>query len=72
MAGRTLFVGNLPDGVRKNEVETLFDRYGHIVDIDIKIPRSPPSFCFVTFEDARDAEDAIRYCDGYIYDGRPL
>ncbi|KAH9299288.1 hypothetical protein KI387_030970, partial [Taxus chinensis] len=34
--------------------------YGPIVDIDLKIPPRPPGYCFIEFEDARDAEDAIR------------
>jgi RNA recognition motif-containing protein len=44
-------------------------RYGRIEDIDIKTPARPPAFAFVTYEDSRDADDAIRSRDGYNYDG---
>ncbi|XP_061376235.1 serine/arginine-rich splicing factor SR30-like [Gastrolobium bilobum] len=44
-------------------------KYGPIIDIDLKIPPRPPGYAFVEFEDARDAEDAIHYRDGYNFDG---
>eukprot|EP01018_Ginkgo_biloba_P013173 Gb_21063 [translate_table: standard] len=46
--------------------------YGPIVDIDLKVPPRPPGYCFIEFEDARDAEDAIRGRDGYSFDGHRL
>ncbi|XXG84247.1 hypothetical protein AAC387_Pa10g1802 [Persea americana] len=71
-SSRTLYVGNLPGDVRESEVEDLFYKYGPIVDIDLKIPPRPPGYAFVEFEDARDAEDAIRGRDGYPFDGHRL
>jgi len=71
-ASRTLYVGNLPGDIREREVEDLFYKYGPIVDIDLKIPPRPPGYCFIEFEDARDAEDAIRGRDGYNFDGNRL
>ncbi|KAL9378947.1 hypothetical protein Peur_027429 [Populus x canadensis] len=68
-ASRTLYVGNLPGDIRLREVEDLFYKYGPIVDIDLKIPPRPPGYAFVEFEEARDAEDAIRGRDGYNFDG---
>ncbi|KAL5196125.1 Serine/arginine-rich splicing factor SR30 [Glycine soja] len=68
-SSRTIYVGNLPGDVRLREVEDLFYKYGPIVDIDLKIPPRPPGYAFVEFEDARDAEDAIQYRDGYNFDG---
>ena len=47
-------------------------RYGRIRDIDIKAPSRPPAFAFITFDDYRDAEDAIRARDGYSFDGLRL
>ncbi|RXI01808.1 hypothetical protein DVH24_015157, partial [Malus domestica] len=44
-------------------------QYGPIVDIDLKIPRKPPGYAFVEFEDPRDADDAIYGRDGYDFDG---
>jgi RNA recognition motif-containing protein len=37
-----VFVGNLPDDVRKSEVEDLFAKYGRMRDIDIKLPKTGP------------------------------
>ncbi|CAM6093904.1 unnamed protein product [Calypogeia fissa] len=71
-ASRTIYVGNLPGDVREREVEDLFYKYGRIVDIDLKLPPRPPGYCFIEFEDARDAEDAIRGRDGYNFDGNRL
>ncbi|KAF8392590.1 hypothetical protein HHK36_022935 [Tetracentron sinense] len=71
-ASRTLYVGNLPGDIREREVEDLFYKYGPIVDIDLKIPPRPPGYAFVQFEDAHDAEDAIRGRDGYNFDGHRL
>ncbi|CAJ1976112.1 unnamed protein product [Sphenostylis stenocarpa] len=68
-SSRTIYVGNLPGDIRLREVEDLFYKYGPIVDIDLKIPPRPPGYAFVEFEDALDAEDAIKYRDGYNFDG---
>lgn len=69
MSCRTLYVGNLPDNITEREVENLFGEYGRIVDIDLK---ALPRYCFVMFEDACDAQDAVRCRDGYNFDGNRL
>lgn len=69
---RTIYVGNLPGDIREREVEDLFYKYGHIMEIDLKIPPRPPGYAFVEFEDSRDAEDAIEGRDGYKFDGQRL
>nr|KJB37416.1 hypothetical protein B456_006G203400 [Gossypium raimondii] len=66
---RTIYVGNLPSDIREWEVEDLFYKYGRILDIELKIPPRPPCYCFVEFDNSRDAEDAIRGRDGYNFDG---
>ncbi|XP_028777407.1 serine/arginine-rich splicing factor SR34A-like [Neltuma alba] len=66
---RTIYVGNLPSDIRESEIEDLFYKYGRILDIELKIPPRPPCYCFVEFDNARDAEDAIRGRDGYNFDG---
>ncbi|GAB4829903.1 Serine/arginine-rich-splicing factor sr34 [Ancistrocladus abbreviatus] len=71
-SSRTLYVGNLPGDIRQKEVEDLFHKYGPITHIDLKIPPRPPGYAFVEFEEARDAEDAIRGRDGYDFDGHRL
>ncbi|KAJ7973331.1 putative Arginine/serine-rich splicing factor [Quillaja saponaria] len=71
-SSRTIYVGNLPGDIRMREVEDLFYKYGAIVDIDLKVPPRPPGYAFVEFEDPRDADDAIRYRDGFSFDGHRL
>ncbi|KAJ0734967.1 putative RNA recognition motif domain, nucleotide-binding alpha-beta plait domain superfamily [Helianthus annuus] len=71
-SSRTLYVGNLPGDIREREVEDLFYKYGPIARIDLKVPPRPPGYAFVEFEEARDAEDAIRGRDGYDFDGHRL
>ncbi|XP_076889024.1 serine/arginine-rich-splicing factor SR34-like [Bidens hawaiensis] len=71
-SSRTLYVGNLPGDIREREVEDLFYKYGPIAHIELKIPPRPPGYAFVEFEDARDADDAIRGRDGYDFDGHKL
>ncbi|XP_043715785.1 serine/arginine-rich splicing factor SR34A-like isoform X2 [Telopea speciosissima] len=71
-SARTIYVGNLPSDIREWEIEDIFYKYGRIVDIELKIPPRPPGYCFVEFENARDAEDAIRGRDGYNFDGHRL
>lgn len=68
-SSRTIYVGNLPGDVRDREIEDLFYKYGRIVDIDLKLPPRPPGYCFIEFEDERDAEDAIKGRDGFVFDG---
>lgn len=71
-SSRTLYVGNLPGDIREREVEDIFYKYGPIAHIDLKIPPRPPGYAFVEFEEARDAEDAIRGRDGYDFEGHRL
>ena len=70
--GTTVYVGNLPNDTREREVEELFDKYGRIRDIDLKLPGRPPAFAFVEFDDPRDAADAVKYRDGYDFGGSRL
>ena len=51
-----IYVGNLPGDVRSREVEDLFETYGKIRDVDIKLPRGDnggPAFAFLEFDDPR-------------------
>ena len=45
-----VFVGNLPEDIKKSELEDIFFKYGEIKDIQIKIPPRPPAFAFITFD----------------------
>ncbi|KAJ8874848.1 hypothetical protein PR048_022737 [Dryococelus australis] len=46
----------------KQELEEAFSYYGPLRNV--WVARNPPGFAFVEFEDARDAEDAVRGLDG--------
>lgn len=63
-----VYVGNLPMDITEREIDDLFYKFGRIRAIDIKTPSRPPAFAFVSFEDRRDAEDAIYERDGYRFD----
>lgn len=57
-----VYIGNLPEGASKTEIEALFNKYGPLKNV--WVARNPPGFAFVEFEDPRDAEDAVRALDG--------
>jgi arginine/serine-rich splicing factor 7 len=62
----TLFVGNLAQDVRERDVEHLFETYGRISRLDMK-----RGYCFLEFDDKRDAEDALRE-DGALLVGNKI
>eukprot|EP00640_Fibrocapsa_japonica_P009987 CAMPEP_0113938808 /NCGR_PEP_ID=MMETSP1339-20121228/5234_1 /TAXON_ID=94617 /ORGANISM="Fibrocapsa japonica" /LENGTH=83 /DNA_ID=CAMNT_0000942095 /DNA_START=120 /DNA_END=367 /DNA_ORIENTATION=- /assembly_acc=CAM_ASM_000762 len=59
---KKLYVGNLDPRATEHDLQDLFSKYGNIRDI--WIARRPPGFAFVTYDDERDAEDAIRDAHG--------
>jgi len=65
---KRIYIGNLPQDIRRGEIEDLFDRYGTINSVDIHASYDP-AFAFVEFDDPRDAEDAIKEQDGKRYRG---
>jgi len=67
-----VYIGNLPHNVRERDVEDLFYKYGAISFIDIKGGQQGPPFAFIKYDDPRDASDAVKYRDGYDYDGYRL
>lgn len=64
-----VYVGDLGSNATKQELEDAFSYYGALRNV--WVARNPPGFAFVEFEDARDAEDAIRGLDGRTICGRP-
>lgn len=67
-----IYVGNLPIDIKESELDDLFYKYGKIREIDLKAPARPPAFAFISFDDVRDAEDAVRGRDNYNFDGYRL
>ena len=62
------FITFLPVDASKREVEDLFDRFGKIRYLEVKHVERPPGFAFLEYEDARDAEDAVRKLNGSKFD----
>ena len=59
--GTTLYLRNLSDRVRYEDIRKLFSKYGRLVDVTIPLDyysRQPKGYCFIEFEDPRDAEKA--------------
>ncbi|MEE6475795.1 hypothetical protein FKM82_010859 [Ascaphus truei] len=58
----SLFVRNVADGTRPEDLRREFGRYGPIVDVYVPLDfynRRPRGFAYIQFEDVRDAEDAL-------------
>lgn len=54
-----VYVGGLSHRARERDVEKFFRKYGRIKEISLK-----NGYCFVEFEDYRDADDAVYECNG--------
>ncbi|KAL8270207.1 hypothetical protein Esti_005882 [Eimeria stiedai] len=63
--GRKVYVGNLDPEATSTELDEIFRRYGKLSNI--WVARNPPGFAFITFEDARDARDAVEATDGILH-----
>lgn len=71
----SLYVRNVPDGTRDDELRSLFSKYGPISDVYIPLDyytRRPRGFAYIQFLDPRDADDAMYYLDGTRFYGREL
>ncbi|XP_029475759.1 serine/arginine-rich splicing factor 10 isoform X2 [Rhinatrema bivittatum] len=71
----SLFVRNIADDTRSEELRREFGRYGPIVDVYVPLDfytRRPRGFAYVQFEDVRDAEDALHNLDKKWICGRQI
>ncbi|KAK1939841.1 putative splicing factor, arginine/serine-rich 3 [Babesia divergens] len=68
--GKKVYIGNLNPDATVEDVESLFSKFGTISNV--WVARRPPGFAFVTFEDTRDASDAIEELDGSEFRGQNL
>lgn len=71
----TLFVGNVPYAFLMRDVEELMERSGRVRHVTLPMDRVTGrnrGYCFVEFDERRDAEDAISKFQDYMLDGRPL
>ena len=69
MKDAVVFVGNLPLDIKEWELIDLFEKYGDIRHVDLKLPSRPPGFAFIQFSDPRHARAAVESRDGYDFYG---
>ncbi|KAI8881916.1 RNA-binding domain-containing protein [Backusella circina FSU 941] len=55
-----LYVGKVSRHVREGDLRDLFSRYGRLRDLSLK-----NYYAFIEYDNVRDADDAIKYLDGY-------
>ncbi|XP_041837254.1 msx2-interacting protein isoform X2 [Melanotaenia boesemani] len=63
-ATRTLFIGNLEKTTGYQQLLDIFQRFGEIVDIDIKKVNGVPQYAFVQYFDIASVCKAIKKMDG--------
>ncbi|XP_059184213.1 msx2-interacting protein isoform X2 [Centropristis striata] len=63
-ATRTLFIGNLEKTTSYQQLLDIFQRFGEIVDIDIKKVSGVPQYAFVQYSDIASVCKAIKKMDG--------
>ncbi|XP_029007120.1 msx2-interacting protein isoform X2 [Betta splendens] len=63
-ATRTLFIGNLEKTTSYQQLLDIFQRFGEIVDIDIKKVNGVPQYAFVQYSDIASVCKAIKKMDG--------
>ncbi|XP_028281244.1 serine/arginine-rich splicing factor 10 isoform X2 [Parambassis ranga] len=71
----SLFVRNIADESRPEDLRREFGRYGPVVDVYIPLDfytRRPRGFAYIQFEDVRDAEDALHNLDRKWVCGRQI
>ena len=70
-----LFVGNLPYDATEEEIRQHFSPAGNLSYVSIPLDRETRKkrgFAFVEFEDAQQAQEAIRQFNNQPFKGRPL
>ncbi|GLD91925.1 hypothetical protein PINS_up000458 [Pythium insidiosum] len=73
--GNNVYVANLAIRMGQPDLEELFGKFGRIERCEVildPVTRESRGFAFVTFEDVRDAEDAVKEMNGKEIQGRRL
>mmetsp|Transcript_20401 Transcript_20401/g.24519 ORF Transcript_20401/g.24519 Transcript_20401/m.24519 type:complete len:255 (+) Transcript_20401:3-767(+) len=71
----TLYVGNMAFTTRTEHVLALFGQIGPVAKVVLGLDRfkkTPCGFCFVEYEERRDALDAISDLSGTMLGGKPI
>jgi transformer-2 protein len=73
--GNNLYVANLPHRLTQTDLEELFAKFGRLDKCEVildPVTRESRGFGFVTFEDVRDASDAVTELNGKEIQGRRI
>ena len=60
--GTRVYVGGLVEGIKKEDLEREFDKYGKLNSVWVAL--NPPGFAFIEFENLQEAEDACSAMNG--------
>lgn len=60
--GTRVYVGGLVEGIKKEDLEREFDKYGKLNSVWVAL--NPPGFAFIEFESLQEAEDACSAMNG--------
>ncbi|GBO98332.1 RNA-binding protein Rsf1 [Eumeta japonica] len=60
--GTKVYVGGLIEGIKKEDLEREFDKYGKLNSVWVAL--NPPGFAFIEFENSQEAEDACSAMNG--------
>ncbi|OQR72778.1 hypothetical protein BIW11_01240 [Tropilaelaps mercedesae] len=65
-----IFVGGIGDNVNKEDLESVFSKYGRLTNV--WVAQNPPGFAFVDFGESQHATDAVQQMDGQELNGSTL
>ena len=70
-----LYVAHLTRNVTKDHVFEIFSVYGHVKSVDLPMDRfnfMPRGFAYVEYDEADDADTALKHMDGGQIDGQEI
>ncbi|TYZ57409.1 hypothetical protein PybrP1_011517 [[Pythium] brassicae (nom. inval.)] len=73
--GNNLYIANLPHSLVEADLEELFSKFGRLEKCEVILDpatRESRGFGFVTFDDVRDASDAVNELNGKEIQGRRI
>lgn len=70
LANNRVYVGNLQENVKKEDLEVEFAKYGKLQSVWVAF--NPPGFAFVEFDDEKDAQSAVGSMNGSDFMGSKI
>ncbi|XP_047001440.1 RNA-binding protein Rsf1 isoform X2 [Schistocerca americana] len=68
--GTRVYVGGLNESIKKEDLETEFEKYGKLNNVWVAF--NPPGFAFIEFANEGDAESACNDLNGFALNGSKL